>query len=195
MRQAEEDQVGDQPDAEADRTMKQRRPQANPRQDFERKDDFLDVVLVAHDQARRPVDAFGKQVEDDHPGKEHQGKFSLRFAAGAPARLEDDAEDEGVNSQHEQRVEERPEDAHDGAAIAAQHFTLDGGLEEAAVAPEAGNDLARGGWKVLHQAKVSASDRRLAAASLAASLGSPSNGHSMPSAGSFHNRLRSNSGA
>ena len=81
--------------------MEERSPQANPRQDFEREDDLLDVVLVANDQARRPVDAFCKQVEDDHPGKEHQGKLSLRVAACTPARLEDDAEDECVNNQHE----------------------------------------------------------------------------------------------
>ena len=65
MWQAKEDQVGDQPDTEAHGTMKQRSPQTNPRQDFERKDDLLDVVLIAHDKARRPVDAFGKQVEHD----------------------------------------------------------------------------------------------------------------------------------
>ena len=195
MRQAEENQVGNQPDAEAHCTMKERRSQTNPGQDFEREDDLLDIVLVAHDQAWRPIDAFGKQVEDDQTGKQHECKFGFGVTAGAPACLEDDAEEEGVNNQHEQRVEERPEDAHEGAAIAAHHVAFDGGFDEAAVAPEAGNDLARGGRKILHQAKVSASDRRLAAASLAASLGSPSKGHSMPSAGSFHSRLRSNSGA
>ena len=77
MRQAEEDQVGDQPDAQADCTMKQRRPQTNPGQDFQREDDLLDVVLVGHDQARRPVDAFGKQVEDDQPGKQHKANSVL----------------------------------------------------------------------------------------------------------------------
>ena len=101
MWQAKENQVGDQPDAEAHCPMKEGSSQTNPGQDFEREDDLLDIVLVAHDQARRPIDALGKQVEDDQTGKQHECKLGFGVTAGAPARLEDDAKEEGVNNQHE----------------------------------------------------------------------------------------------
>lgn len=138
VRNAEEEGVGNQPNAKADQGVKQGRQQRDKGKNFEREDDLLHVVGVGENQARRPVDALGKQVEDKQAGEEHQRKFGFRATAPAPARLENDAENEGVNRKHEERIEERPEHAEEGAAIAPQYFALGRGLDKFAVAPEAG---------------------------------------------------------
>mgnify|MGYP000715806190 CR=1 FL=1 len=118
--------------------MKQRTAHADPGQHFEWEDHFFDVVDVGQDQAGGAAHAFRKQVEDHQACKQHQSKFGFGVAAAsAPAGLEDDAEDEGVNRQHEDGRGQRPEDAEHGAFVAAHHFAVDEVTDELPVAPKA----------------------------------------------------------
>lgn len=73
-----------------------------------------------------------------HADKQHDGKLGFAlFASNAPAGLEDHGEDEGVDDEHEYRVEERPSQSHDRAFVAAHHFAPGHLRDESAIAPEA----------------------------------------------------------
>ncbi len=191
MGHAEQDEVSRKPHAQADERVVEGREQADKRQYLKREDHLLDVVGVGKDDAGRPVDAFGKQVEDNQAGKKHEGKLGFRITAVTPAGLEHLAEDEGVDRKHEERIEERPEQTEGGTPVTAQHFTLGRGMNQAAVAPEAGHHFDWGGREVTHQAKISASVKVLPCASLAERMGWIPFGHSIRSVVSFQRMHRS----
>lgn len=119
VRHPKQHQIRDQPYAQTDGKVKQRAAHADPGQHLEWEDHFFDVIDVGQNQTRCTADAFRKQVEDDEAGKQQQGEFGFGVAATAPACLEDDAEDEGVNGQHEDGRDQRPEDAQHRAFVAA----------------------------------------------------------------------------
>ena len=78
---------------------------ANDGQDFQREDDFFDVIDVGKNQAGGAVKHFGKQAVHDHADKQHHGELGFAFvAAHTPAGFEHHGEDEGVHHQHEHGV-------------------------------------------------------------------------------------------
>ena len=100
----------------------------------------------------------------NHADKQHHRKLGFAlFAPNAPAGLEDHGEDEGVDNEHEDRVEEGPGQPHDRAFVASHHFALGHLRDELAIAPEAfgqchkgralggvgiGSSLESGKWQV-----------------------------------------------
>ena len=86
--------------------MKQGRKKRYPRQDLEGKNNLLYIVDVREHKARCPVDALCKEVEDQESGEQDQCEFTRRIAARAPTRLEDEAEHERVDREHEQWIEQ-----------------------------------------------------------------------------------------
>src|SRR5690606_16018312 len=92
---------------------------------------------VGKDEPRGAVDAFSKQAVDDHPGEQDDGElYPALLATHTPARLEHHGENEGVDGEHEQGIEERPRQAHNGASVAADHFALGHLPDESAVTSE-----------------------------------------------------------
>jgi hypothetical protein len=99
---------------------------------------LLHVVDVGEDHAGGAVEGFGEEAVHDHADEHHHGKAGVAFfAAIAPARLEDDRKNEGVDGQHQQGREERPGQAHERSLVAAEHFAPGHLQDELAVAPEA----------------------------------------------------------
>ena len=56
---------------------------------------------------------------NDHAGEQHERERHLALLAGAPTGLECDAEDRCVDGEHQQRIEQGPDDAHDRSLVAA----------------------------------------------------------------------------
>ena len=83
-------------------------------------------------------------VRDDesqfHGRRPEKRKSAYGDVAGLAA-LEDDGEDDGVDREHEERVQERPEEPEDAAAIAGFQLPGDEDVRERAVAPKAGEVL------------------------------------------------------
>jgi hypothetical protein len=96
---------------------------------------FFHVVDVADNQPRSAVDTLGKQRIDDQPGKQDYGEFSPITDLLAPTRLKDDAEDKGVDRQHQQGVEKRPQQSQRRAAVTTQHVAFTHLPDQIAVPP------------------------------------------------------------
>src|SRR5690606_28488522 len=156
---------------------------------------FLDVVHIGQYKRGCAIDALCKDIENNESRKQDKGEFGFRSIAGPPARLEDNAEHNGVDRKHEYRVEKRPQNAHERAPVATDDFTLDQCIDQAAIAPEARNHFFRRYGKLLHQSNNSVCCSVPALASLLESTGSAWVGHWIASAGSFHTIDRSCSGA
>src|SRR5262249_41000135 len=105
--------------------------------------DLLDVIDVGEDEAWRPVDALGEQPMDDQPGEEHDGEIGLALISRPPARLEYDREHEGIDNEHQQRIEERPRETQDRAAVAAENLALCQLHNQLAIVPKAREQRAR----------------------------------------------------
>ena len=102
-----EEELGDKKNQQTGAGMKQTGAQGDPGENLQRKDHLFDVVDVRENQTGGAVDHLGKDVEDDHSGKENDGKFGLAFIlVCSPSRFEDNREDERVDDQHQQRVDE-----------------------------------------------------------------------------------------
>ncbi|MNF96905.1 hypothetical protein D3C84_797140 [compost metagenome] len=86
--------------------MEQGRAQPNDGKDFQREDDFLDIVDICKDERGGPVDTLGKQVKHQETCKEDKPKLSFGVTASSPSGFEDDTEDEGVDDQHQHGIEE-----------------------------------------------------------------------------------------
>ena len=109
------------------------------RQQLGRKDGAPDEAGGGH-QRGRPLDQRGRQPD---PRKEPADQEErVRLGAGG-ARLEDDAEDEGVDREQQQRLDERPEEAEDRAAIARLELAQGERRQQAAVAEDPGGDIDR----------------------------------------------------
>ncbi len=135
--------MGDQQHAEAHRRMEERRPDGDPGQHLERKDHALHVRRVRHHEERRPQHALGEETVDHEAREEDERELARMLERQAPARLEDDAEDERVQAEQHERLEHRPEEAERRATIAPEHLALGELPDERAMAPEAGEDLER----------------------------------------------------
>jgi hypothetical protein len=105
-------------------------------------DDFLHETGVAAHRTGRAGNRFGEDVESDQAAIEQQPERQAAVLLG-PARLEDLAEDEGEDRQHQQRAEENPQHAKHRASVAQQHVPFDQLAEKVTVAPDVGNDLKR----------------------------------------------------
>ncbi len=126
-------------DEEVEGGMHQRRAERHQRQDAHREDDLLDVAGIAAHRSRRARDGFAEDVENDQSGIQHQPEGQPVWLIW-PARLENVAEDEGEDGQHQQRAEEDPQHAEQRAAVAQQHVALDELAKQDAVACEVGDD-------------------------------------------------------
>src|SRR5215471_13927151 len=119
------DELRRQQHREADREMEQGRARRHVWQDFEWKYDFLNVIDVGEDEARRSVEALGEEPVDHQSDEEHNGEIGLALlTADRPSHLEHDGENEGVYGEHQQWIEERPSKAQYRTAITAQHLAL-----------------------------------------------------------------------
>jgi len=82
-------------------------------------------------------------VHDD-ANKQDDGEVGMALLGpGMPAGLEHHREDEGVDHQHEQRIEQGPEHAHDRAAIAGDDLAPGHLQDERAVPQQCGHHEAR----------------------------------------------------
>jgi len=104
--------------------MKEGCPHGNQGKDLQRKNHLFDIIDIAHNQGRGTVDAFGEEIENNESGKKNERKLEAALSSRTPASLEDHAENEGVNGQHQHGVEERPEKPKDRSSIAPDHFAL-----------------------------------------------------------------------
>ena len=78
--------------------MKKRRPHGDQRQDFQWENNFLDVIHIADNQRGGAIDTFRKQIEHDQTSEKNQRKLKPALPTRAPACLENDTENEGVNT-------------------------------------------------------------------------------------------------
>ena len=121
----------------ADERVEEGRAQAHHGQDLEREHDAFHVVRRGHDQAGRAHQALAEQGQDDHAAEEHHRELA-QPAGGVlgPAGVEHDPEDEGEDGEKEDRVQEGPEQAQEGAAITRADLPLDELPDERSVAEE-----------------------------------------------------------
>lgn len=163
-----ENELGKQQHHQADGGVEQCRSEGYPGKNFQREDHFFDVIHVRKNQPGCAVDAFRKQAMHDQADKEDNGETGFAFfPTHAPARLEYDGKHDGVDNKHEQRVEERPCDAHDRAAITPDDFAFNQRENETTIAPEAGDHFPGRYGEALHQANTAAALNARPCASLA----------------------------
>jgi hypothetical protein len=96
---------------------------------------FFTKARVAAHGGWRAGDRLGEDIKSDQAAVEQQPEWQTAVLLG-PARLEDLAEDEGENRQHQQRAEEDPQHAEHCASVAQQHVPFDELAEQVAVAPD-----------------------------------------------------------
>jgi len=77
----------------------------------DREHDLLDVVDVSRDQSRRAVDAFGDESMEDQADEQQDRKIRLTLWLIAPANFQDHREEQRVYAEHQQRIDEGPEQA------------------------------------------------------------------------------------
>ncbi len=99
-------------------------PSGTTRQDLHREDDLLHIARVAPHRRRGAAHGLAEDVERDQAAVEVEGEGDAA-ALGRPARLEDVAEDEDEDPQHDERVEKDPQQPEVGAAVAQQDVALD----------------------------------------------------------------------
>ena len=104
MRHTEQESVGDQPDSQTDTQVKGCPANHHPWQDFQRKNNLLDIAGVGENQARRPIDALGKKVKNHQPREKNERKLGFGITPRLPAGLKNDAEHEGIDRKHEHGV-------------------------------------------------------------------------------------------
>jgi hypothetical protein len=133
-----EQHVGGEQYAEADRGVEQGCAHGDHGQDFQREYHLLHVIHIGEDHAGGAVEGFGEEAVHDHADEHHHGKAGVAFfSAIAPARLEHDRKNEGVDGQHQQGREEGPGQPHERPLVAAEHLAPGHLIDELAVAPEA----------------------------------------------------------
>jgi hypothetical protein len=144
-------ELRDQQHREADAGVEQRGSERDPREDIEREDHLLHVIRVGQHEARSAVGALGEQPVHDHADEQDDREIRVvAFMHGPPARLEDDGKDECVDHQHDQRIEQRPCDSHDRAAVAPDDIALHHGAQQLPVPPRARDHLPRRDRECLH---------------------------------------------
>ena len=134
------------PERDAHREDRQREQQVHEvgehrhdRQELGREDGAPDEAGGGH-QRGRPFDQRGRQPDPrKEPADQEEG---VRLGPGG-ARLEDDAEDEGVDREQQQRLDERPEEAEDRPAIARLQLTQGERGQQSAVPEDPGGDIDR----------------------------------------------------
>lgn len=138
MQVAVENNTGNEQYCKTDSTVKQRGTHVYDRQDFQREHDFLHVVDIGQYQSGCAVDHFGKQAMDDHADKQHHGKLGFGFfSTDTPPGFEYHGEDEGVHTEHQHRIEERPRQTHHGTAVTTYHLAFCQLGDERAMPPQA----------------------------------------------------------
>jgi hypothetical protein len=106
------DRGGQGPDDQRDDGVEERAAGERPRQDVDGKDDPLDQVRVLEHQAWCADQALGEEAVEDQADEHDQRVFHASlWLVGAPAGLEDDAEEKGVERERQNRRDERPQHA------------------------------------------------------------------------------------
>jgi len=90
------DELGRQQHRNTDGGVEQRRAHRNPRQDFQRKYHFLDVVDVSEDEARRPVEVFGEKPVNDQSNEQHDREIGFALLIRAHRRASNTTENTKV---------------------------------------------------------------------------------------------------
>jgi len=106
--------------------------QGHDGQDFNRENDLLDVAGLTSDRCRRSRNGFSKDIKGAEPAIQVE---RIRYAVAwrGPARLESLAEDEAEEAQHDERVEEYPQQTEIGTTVSMQHVALDKLAQQVAV--------------------------------------------------------------
>ena len=116
--------------------MKQGRAHCYRGQDFEREYHFLNVIGVGDYEPRCAVYAFSKKSVNNHTDKqEHSEAGFVLSSTRTPAGFEYFGKDKRINREHDDRIEERPGQPQDGAAVAPDHFAFRHLRDELAVTP------------------------------------------------------------
>ena len=102
-----------------------------------RKEDLPEESAVRREGRGRVREGGREPVPREEPREEEERVGRRRRAAP----LEDDREDERVDGEHEERVQERPEEPEDAAAVAGLQLAGHENVEERAMAPQAGEVL------------------------------------------------------
>ena len=88
------------------------------RKERKRKDYLFDIVWIQCYLDSRHIDCIGEDRVHRHSAEEDDGERAFGGTdSGAPARLKNDAENEGVYAEHHERMDDVPEDTEDGALI------------------------------------------------------------------------------
>ena len=133
---AGDDQDEDEQQQEIDAELEQRRADQNPAENVDRKDDLGDIGPVLADDIGRPRDDLHEEAEHDQPGKEDQRHLVARGRRDRPGRLEDDAEDEGVDGDQSERHDHHPGQAEHAAAERRLDVARQDAAVDLAVAPD-----------------------------------------------------------
>ena len=107
------------------------------RQDLGREEDLLQESAVRRERRRGVREAAREPVPRQEAREEEERVGARRRAPSG----EDEREDDGVDREHEERVQERPEEPEDAPAVARLELPRDEDEGQRAVAPEPGQVL------------------------------------------------------
>ena len=135
-------QFEDEQHDEADQRIDAGTDRRGPRQRFRREDRFLDEVRMFVQQAGRAIREFAEEIEDDEAGEDRQ-RVDADAGALCRCRNTDGAgKNDRVETEHDERAEDRPKPAENRAAKARGELAPHDGANQLAVVPRAldGND-------------------------------------------------------
>ena len=109
--------------------------------DLQRKNHFLDIIGIAQNQRRSSIGRFGKNTEGYQSDKQRKGeRGSALTGIDTPPGIEDDGKDEGVDAQHDQRLNERPSQSHIRSLVTPHNLTPRQLANQVTVVPEMRRD-------------------------------------------------------
>jgi hypothetical protein len=97
--------------------MEEGRPDTTEREDLEREDHLSDVVGIRNDQSWCTRNGSPDEVPQEEAAEETEGKLGLCFPRMTKGTTKDEAEDECVDPEHDERCQEGPEDTEEGPPV------------------------------------------------------------------------------
>ena len=107
-----------------EKTMDKSSPQGHERKDFYWEDDLLYIVWITTHGGWRPAYGLAEDIEGDQTAIQIERIGNVARING-PAGLKYLAENKGINTKHDQRIEKDPQQTEIGAAIAQQNIAFD----------------------------------------------------------------------
>src|ERR1035437_2269304 len=134
---AAKEQQTEQHQAEADEHVEERPTDTGHGQDFQGKDHFLHEIGVADNDRGRVPQHFGKKLKQSQAEENPDAEIDLGFIGQhAEFATEDIAKNQHIESKHEQRVKDGPDQTEMAALVTQLHISLGKLPEQLAVAPQ-----------------------------------------------------------